>query len=91
RANQFLRTPKLSNTQPHASAYALALDWTTWGELLLAMYALATGLLAVERTPGLAPFIFLYALGFGYTAVLGFLESGGLRAMEWQVPASRDK
>jgi hypothetical protein len=64
------------------SAYALPLDWTTWGELVLALYALATGLLAVEMAPGLAPFIFLYALSFGYTAVLGFWQSGGVRRAE---------
>ncbi len=67
----FLRTPKGGN----GSAYALGVDWSTWGEACLAFYALVTGLLALELAPGLAPFIFLYALGFGYTAAMGFWQS----------------
>jgi hypothetical protein len=51
------------------------LDWTTWGELLLALYALATALLAVERLPSLAPALFLYALSFGAVALAGLNES----------------
>ena len=78
RNHEFLRTPKVPSAYPRDAqrAYALPIDWTTWGELLLALYALATGLLAVDFAPGLAPFIFLYALGFGYTAALGFWQSG---------------
>jgi cellulose synthase/poly-beta-1,6-N-acetylglucosamine synthase-like glycosyltransferase len=82
RRHEFVRTPKFSSASQRESAYALPLDWTIWGELVLALYALATGLLAVERAPGFAPFIFLYALGFGYTAVLGFWQSGGVRRAE---------
>ncbi len=82
RQHTFARTPKFSSADPRGSAYALPLDWTTWGELGLALYALATGLLAVELAPGLALFIFLYALSFGYTAALGFWQSGGVRATE---------
>ncbi len=67
----FLRTPKGSA----GSAYALSVDWSTWGEAFLAFYALVTGLLALELAPGLAPFVCLYALGFGYTAALGFWQS----------------
>jgi cellulose synthase/poly-beta-1,6-N-acetylglucosamine synthase-like glycosyltransferase len=81
RGHEFKRTPKFSSTD-RASDYALPLDWTTWGELLLALYALATGLLAAEQTPGLAPFIFFYALGFGFTAALGFWQSGAVRRVE---------
>ncbi|MGQ0603146.1 MAG: glycosyltransferase [Anaerolineales bacterium] len=75
RNSEFLRTPK--NTR--AIAYALTLDGTTWGELLLALYALATGLLAVEHLPALAPVLFLYALSFGGVALAGL----------WEVRASR--
>ncbi len=82
RRHEFARTPKFSSANQRASAYALPLDWTTWGELILALYALATGLLAVELAPGLAPFIFLYALGFGYTAAVGLRQSGGVRRAE---------
>ena len=53
----------------------MPLDWTTWGETFLAFYALVTGMLALELAPGLAPMAFLYALGFGYTAALGFWQS----------------
>jgi cellulose synthase/poly-beta-1,6-N-acetylglucosamine synthase-like glycosyltransferase len=79
---EFARTPKFSSANQRESAYALPIDWTTWGELLLALYALATGLLAVEMAPGLAPFIFLCALGFGCTAAMGFLQNGGVGRME---------
>jgi hypothetical protein len=71
RHTEFLRTPKC----PRDAAYAVPLDWTTWGELLLALYALATALLAVERLPSLAPVLFLYALSFGAVALAGLNES----------------
>jgi hypothetical protein len=73
----FLRTPK--GAAGGGSAYALSVDWSTWGETFLAFYALVTGLLALELAPGLAPFVFLYALGFGYTAALGFWQSDPVR------------
>ena len=79
RDTEFVRTPKFSATTQRTNTYALSVDWATWVELLLAAYALATGLLAVELAPELAPFTFLYALGFGFTAVLGFWQSGGVR------------
>ena len=60
------------------SVYALRVDWSTWGEAFLAFYALVTGLLALELAPGMAPFVFLYALGFGYTAALGFWQADRL-------------
>lgn len=77
RTSEFLRTPK--SGPDSAGAYTLPLDWTTGGELLLAMYALATGLLALERAPALAPALFLYALGFGTVAVRSLWEAGGRR------------
>lgn len=70
RNSEFLRTPK--NTRD--AAYALSLDWTTWGELLLALYALATGLLAVEHMPALVPVLLLYALSFGVVGLAGIME-----------------
>ena len=83
RHHEFARTPKFSSASQRESAYALPLDWTTWGELVLALYALATSLLATELAPDLAPFIFLCALGFGYTAALGFWQAAGPRRVEW--------
>ncbi len=62
--------------------YSLPLDWTTWGETFLAFYAFVTGMLATELARGLAPFFFLYALGFGYTAVLGFMQANALGQSE---------
>jgi len=76
RAHDFVRTPK---SGPPANDYALPLDWTTWAEFVLAAYALATGLLALDLAPGLAVFLFIYALGLGYTAGLGLWQSGWTR------------
>ena len=75
RTHDFGRTPKLS-AQEAPGDYALTIDWTTWAELLLAVYALATGLLALELAPGVAVFLFMYALGLGYTGALGLWQSG---------------
>jgi cellulose synthase/poly-beta-1,6-N-acetylglucosamine synthase-like glycosyltransferase len=79
---EFVRTPKFSATAQRANAYALGVDWATWVELALAGYALATCLLAVELAPELVPFTALYALGFGFTAILGFWQSGGVAGRE---------
>jgi len=79
--HEFRRTPKGVSATGREGAYALPIDWTTWGELLLALYALATGLLALDLAPGLAPFVFLYALGFGCTAALAFWQNGWTFAM----------
>jgi cellulose synthase/poly-beta-1,6-N-acetylglucosamine synthase-like glycosyltransferase len=68
----FQRTPKGGTDR---ETYALGLDWTTWGESFLAFYALVTGALALQLAPGLAPFVFLYAAGFAFTAALGFWQS----------------
>jgi cellulose synthase/poly-beta-1,6-N-acetylglucosamine synthase-like glycosyltransferase len=73
--NEFLRTPKAPPGGEAVRTYALPLDWTTWAEAFLAFYALVTGMLALELAPGIAPFIFLYALGFGFTAALGFAQA----------------
>ena len=76
-SSDFMRTPKGSNGG--GSVYALSVDWSTWGEACLAFYALVTGLLALELAPGMAPLVFLYALGFGCTAALGFWQSDPAR------------
>ncbi len=75
----FVRTPKFSGSDQKNSHYALPVDGAAWIELALSMYGLFTGLFAVERARFLAPFIFLYALGFGLTACLGFLQAGPVR------------
>jgi len=78
KTSAFMRTPKGAGVGG-GSGYALSVDWSTWAEAFLAFYALVTGLLALELAPGMAPFIFLYALGFGYTAGLGFYQSDPVR------------
>jgi glycosyltransferase involved in cell wall biosynthesis len=83
RTHEFARTPKFSSAPPRENRYALPLGWTTWGELILALYALAVTLLAIELAPGLAPFLALCALGFGYTAALGFWQSGWRLGGKW--------
>jgi cellulose synthase/poly-beta-1,6-N-acetylglucosamine synthase-like glycosyltransferase len=80
--SEFKRTPKFSAISDGDVDYALPLDWTTWGELILALYAFATGLIAIERAPSLTPVMFIYTLAFGCTAALGFWESGAVRRAE---------
>jgi cellulose synthase/poly-beta-1,6-N-acetylglucosamine synthase-like glycosyltransferase len=77
----FLRTPKLHNAAgQHGGVYSLPVDWTTWAELFFAFYTALTTLVAFEHAPGLAPFMALYAIGFGYTATLGLWQSFGVKA-----------
>jgi cellulose synthase/poly-beta-1,6-N-acetylglucosamine synthase-like glycosyltransferase len=73
--SEFQRTPKTAEARE--AGYAVPLDWTTWGELLLAAYALFTAVIALERLPALAPVLFLYAASFGAVGVLGVWESAG--------------
>jgi cellulose synthase/poly-beta-1,6-N-acetylglucosamine synthase-like glycosyltransferase len=79
RTNVFVRTPKFATTHPRKNAYALPVDWSTWVELVLALYGLATTWLAVQWAPALAPFIMVYTAGFGFTALVGFWQSRGVR------------
>jgi cellulose synthase/poly-beta-1,6-N-acetylglucosamine synthase-like glycosyltransferase len=80
RTNVFVRTPKFALVSQRHSVYALPVDWSTWVELALAVYGLGSGLLAIQWAPPLAPFILIYAAGFGFTAVLGFWQSRGVRS-----------
>ena len=79
RSNVFVRTPKFAAVDQRASTYALPVDWSTWVELGLAVYGLAVGVLALQWAPNVAPFILVYAAGFGFTAAAGFWQSGGVR------------
>jgi hypothetical protein len=76
--NEFVRTPKPARQQQN-HAYALTMNGSTWSELLLALYALVVTLLAIERAPTFAPFIFLYVLGFGYIAMLTLWQDHEVR------------
>jgi hypothetical protein len=74
----FERTPKYALHRPDdtwvSSVYALRGDGLVWGEMALALYAVA--LLA---TPGIhwgfAPWLLLYAGGFGYVAGLNLFQT----------------
>ena len=85
----FLRTPKYrihgQNLTLAAPEYALSLDWTVWGEIVLALYCAATTVAAIRFVPGLALIPAIYAAGFAYTAVLGLQD--GLRPanVEWRM------
>jgi hypothetical protein len=87
---EFQRTPKTFGARA-ARGYAIPLDWTTWAEAGLAGYALLTGLLALERVPALAPMAFIYALGFGYTAALGFWQSRPALGWGARRPQGKDR
>ncbi len=77
--SEFQRTPKVVKASD--AGYVVPLDWTTWGELLLAAYALLTGLLALERLPALAPVLFLYAASFAGVGALGVWEGAAFGLM----------
>jgi cellulose synthase/poly-beta-1,6-N-acetylglucosamine synthase-like glycosyltransferase len=84
----FSRTPKFrlegNGGRWAESTYRLPLDWTTLGEALLALYALAT-VAAAWRAENLyaIPFLLLYFGGFGLTALLGIWQTRG--AHPWSV------
>jgi len=75
RRHDFVRTPKLATVNQRESVYMLPLDWTTWGELILSLYATVTAVLAFELAPSMAPFLIIYALGSGYMAILSLWQS----------------
>ena len=75
----FVRTPKFAATSHQDSAYMVTIDASAWVEMVLALYGLGTGLLALERAPILAPTLLIYAAGFAFTAVLALRESNHLR------------
>jgi cellulose synthase/poly-beta-1,6-N-acetylglucosamine synthase-like glycosyltransferase len=81
RDNTFIRTPKFGQANQRGSSYILPVDGSTWVELALALYGLATGLLALQRAPALIPFVLIYSAGFGYTALAGFWQSRGVRSL----------
>ncbi len=80
-AAEFLRTPKFrvegrhAANLRHAEAYHLPADWTTAGEIALALYCLVEAGVAWQHAPGLVPFMGMYALGYLYTAGLGMWQS----------------
>jgi len=93
----FLRTPKLQvegrarneNGQGAAefAAYHLPVDGSTWVELFFMLYSGLTTFLALRLAPGLAPFMALYTLGFGYTAFLSLRQSLNIKAVTAKLSA----
>jgi cellulose synthase/poly-beta-1,6-N-acetylglucosamine synthase-like glycosyltransferase len=74
----FQRTPKFALRRPGdtwvGSVYALGRDSLVWGELGMAVFALA--LLAVSSVNwGFAPWLLLYAGGFGYVASVNLRQA----------------
>jgi cellulose synthase/poly-beta-1,6-N-acetylglucosamine synthase-like glycosyltransferase len=78
RRGVFRRTPKFSGQPWQQSRYALPLDWTMSVQVALAIYAGAGGMIAVQRSSGIAPYLFLQALGFGLLATWELVEN-------WQI------
>ncbi len=81
RPAQFYRTPKFNLAQDDGAwrrnPYHLPVDWTVWGELALAGYALITMSFAIKRIPSMVPALVLIALGFAFVGGLGLWQ--GLR------------
>lgn len=82
RGGTFARTPKFHLEGRKGrwadTGYHLPLNWTTLGELVLAVYALATVLAAALAGNFYAvPFILLYAGGFAFTAGLAIWQGRG--------------
>lgn len=80
RQSEFKRTPKVSVTsgrgpQAAGTSYGLAVDWTTWGEVALGIYAVIAMGLSIDLAPGLAPFLALYAAAFFSVAALSLWQS----------------
>ena len=79
-SSAFQRTPKF-HIQTRSdrwidSPYALPLDGIVVGELMLAMYALATVAMALQEGNVYAvPFLLLYVGGFGYVGLLGLWDA----------------
>ena len=88
----FLRTPKYAVHRAGDTwvntVYALGVDPMGWGELAMALYALALGGVRVVSW-GLAPWLLLYATGFAYVAVTGLLQA--LRRRRWLARSAADR
>lgn len=76
---EFKRTPKfriIARSDAWTSNhYTLKIDWTTIGELALAAYALFGGVLALQKLPTLAPYMFTYAASFAIFAYWNYYQT----------------
>ena len=75
----FKRTPKFATRRWQDGQYALRMDWTTLGEIVLALYMLAGVALALRLNPGIAPFLLMQAYGFGVMAAFSVMEEVQVR------------
>jgi cellulose synthase/poly-beta-1,6-N-acetylglucosamine synthase-like glycosyltransferase len=84
----FMRTPKFdlrrSGDTWLGSAYALSGDWLIWGELVLMTMVLVLFAVSGVRW-AFAPWLLLYAGGFGYVAAGNLYQTHRLR--RWQASA----
>lgn len=74
---RFLRTPKYRASGEgslEAREYRLPIHWTTWGELLLGVYGLATALLAWLDGSNMVMFGLLYGASFLWVAGISVWE-----------------
>ncbi len=78
RGGGFQRTPKFNSGWRH-SAYALSTRGTPWGETLLALYSLWAVGLALVHNPAIAPYLAVYAGGYGLLAVWGWRDQRYIR------------
>jgi cellulose synthase/poly-beta-1,6-N-acetylglucosamine synthase-like glycosyltransferase len=83
----FHRTPKFqadSTTDSGwvNSGYTVPVDYTLLVEIFLAIYAAVSAVAAFRIQPEVAPFMILYALGFGYVAGLSVWQTGAVRLVQ---------
>lgn len=76
---EFRRTPKFRLEGVagswQGSDYTLDVDWTTWGELALAVYALLGCIVAVTQGQWFAlPFLLIYVAAFGWVGLLSLWQ-----------------
>ncbi len=97
RPRAFKRTPKFDDGARSyawaASRYALPLDAITLGELVLGLYAAAGAILALDRAPGLLPYLLTYTVAFLGIALISVMQARRirLRASHRRPAASRSQ
>jgi cellulose synthase/poly-beta-1,6-N-acetylglucosamine synthase-like glycosyltransferase len=83
RPSVFKRTPKFSDKSWQKSRYALRPDWTMLFELVLVIYTIAGGFVALQMMPRLAPFLFGQAGGFAVIVAWELFEELKIN-FQWQ-------
>jgi cellulose synthase/poly-beta-1,6-N-acetylglucosamine synthase-like glycosyltransferase len=83
REHEFKRTPKYRvNQRGEAwthSLYALPADAMTYGESLLAVYAVGGMIIAMQHAPNLMPYMLSYAFSFAVVALWNWLQTHNIR------------